>query len=409
MRILILSQRYYPEPLPKPSELAEALSQRGHSVTVITGFPHYPERRLYPGYRLSLAKREIVSGIPVVRTFVWPYHGRSAIGRVLNYVSFMCSSVLGSLRTPPCDLIYVWHPPLTVGLAAWAIARLKRAPYVYDVQDIWPESAVWSGMLTNQLIIWCLHQLERFVYDGAKHILVVSSGAKDNLQSKGVPSEKISVARHWVDESIFNQPSDSEAARVRLQYHFADRFVVMFAGNLGIVQGLEAVIRAAELLREEKNVLFVFVGDGSDKPRVVALTQQLRLTNVLFVDRQPMAAMPAILGSADALLVHLKRSRLAGVSIPTKTLAYLASGRPIIMGVHGAAADLVRRAEAGIVVAPDDPQELARAVLELYRLPLSERMRMGQNGRAFLLKEHSKESVLDEYEAILVRHSLRGN
>src|ERR1043166_8822943 len=145
MRVLILSHYYDPEPIPKPAGLARELRYRGHTVCALTGYPNYPTGKLYPGFRLGVVRRQEVDGIPVVRTFEFPHHGKRVVGRLLNYVSFMISAPLGSALIPACDVMYVWHPPLTVGLAAWVIARLRRVPFVYDVQDIWPESVVLSG------------------------------------------------------------------------------------------------------------------------------------------------------------------------------------------------------------------------------------------------------------------------
>src|SRR2546421_10374535 len=164
MRVLILSQYYSPEPVPKPAELAQALIERGHSVAVITGFPNYPAGRLYRGFRLAPMRRERIDGVPVTRTFEFPYHGTSVLGRIINYLTFMLSAPLGSLFAPRCDAIYVWHPPLTIGISAWMIARMRRVPFVYDVQDIWPETAVVSGLLQRGPLGHLLRKLGRVGY-----------------------------------------------------------------------------------------------------------------------------------------------------------------------------------------------------------------------------------------------------
>ncbi|HLG36969.1 MAG TPA: glycosyltransferase family 4 protein, partial [Nitrososphaera sp.] len=202
MRVLILSHYYDPEPIPKPSELAQELKKRGHEVFVITGLPNYPSGVLYPGFRLALIHEEQRNGIPVVRTFEFPYHSRSSLGRVLNYVSFMFSSLLGALLTPRCDVIYAWHPPLTIGVAAVLISLIKRAPFVYDVQDIWPESIVLAGWRLSPWMVRAMHWMERFVYKHAERILVVTEGAKRNLVEKGVVADKVVIASHWIDEKL---------------------------------------------------------------------------------------------------------------------------------------------------------------------------------------------------------------
>jgi len=404
LRVLILSQYYFPEPIPKPGELAAALRERGHEVSVITGLPNYPAGRLYPGARLALLKRERIDGIPVTRSFELPYHGRRAAGRILNYASFMVSSALAALATPACDVIYVWHPPLTVGVAAAAIGRIKRAPVVYDVQDIWPESAVLSGVLRDGPLVRLMSRLERLVYRLMDHILVVTPGARDNLIGKGVPAAKVSVLPHWIDESLFGAVSPGDAAAVRTKYGWGDRFVVLFAGNLGLVQGLETVVRAAERLRHDPGILWAFVGDGVDRPRLERLAAERGLGgSVQFIDRQPLSAMPGFFAAADALLVHLKRSELSNYVIPSKTNAYLATGRPILMAMEGAAADLVREANAGVIVGSEDPEALAAAALSLRAMPEADRARFGQSGRRYLLEHLSKARVLSDYEALLAR------
>jgi len=404
MRVLILSQYYKPEPVPKPAELAEALCENGHTVSVVTGFPNYPSGNLYPGFKLSAVKRELIDGVPVIRSFEFPYHGQRAIGRILNYVSFMLSAPLGALLAPACDVIYVWHPPLTIGIAAWLIARWRRAPFVYDVQDIWPEIAVLSGLLTpNSRTVRLLSWLERFVYQQADHLLVVANGARDNLIAKGVPPSKVTVMPHWVDESLFEQTDPQAREKIRAQRGWGERFVVLFAGNIGLLQGLETVVSAATQLPPRGNILIVLVGDGTDKARLQQLCTESSLHDRLqFIERQPMEQMPGFMAAADMLLVHLKRSEIARYVIPTKTLAYLAAGQPILMAMEGVAADLVKSAGAGIVVAPEDPAELAKAMQELSEMSLSERMAIGQRGQTHLRQHLSKAKVITQYEAMLL-------
>lgn len=404
MRILILSQYYTPEPIPKPVELAQALNQRGHTVSVVTGLPHYPLGKLYPGFRLSLAKREMIDGIPVVRSFEFPYHGKRAVGRILNYVSFMVSAPLASLLARPCAVIYVRHPPLTIGVAAWLIARWRHVPFVYDVQDIWPESAVVSGILKEGWLVRMISRLERFVYRQANHLLVVTEGARDNLIGKGVEPAKISVMPHWVDESLFEQTDQEMGLALRAQYGWNEHFVVLFAGNIGLVQGLETVILAAGQLQANSQTLLVLVGDGSDKERLQTLTASAGLTDrVQFIERQPMDQIPAFMAAADALLVHLKQSELSDYVIPTKTLAYLAAGKPILMAMDGAAAKLIIAAEAGVIIPPENPDALAAAICNLSVTPLAERIAMGQRGRAYLKANLAKQKVIDQYEEIFQR------
>jgi colanic acid biosynthesis glycosyl transferase WcaI len=401
MRVLILSQYYSPEPVPKPAELAQALTERGHQVAIVTGFPNYPTGKLYEGFRLAAVKRETIDGISVTRSYEFPYHGKRILGRLLNYLSFMVSAPIGSLLAPTCDVIYVWHPPLTMGVAAWLIARMRGVSFVYDVQDIWPESAVVSGLLKHGPMVNFMCWLERFVYRRADHLLVVTDGARDNLISKGIDAAKLSVMPHWIDEKLFQRRDENSCLRFREEYDWKDRFVVLFAGNLGMVQGLETVVQAANELKNNSDVLIVLVGDGTDKNRLQKLAERMSLDNIRFIERQPMERMPQFMAAADALLVHLKRSDLSHWVIPTKTLAYLAAGKPILMAMEGAAAQLLRDAEAGLVIPPEEPGALAEAMRKISAMSERDRVGMGEKGRQYLLENLSKEKMITKYEEIL--------
>lgn len=404
MRVLILSQYFWPEPIPKPIELAQALHAAGDEVTVITGFPNYPTGRLYSGHRLALVRRERINGIEVVRTFEFPYHGTSAFGRVANYVSFMLSAPLGCLFAPKPDAIYVWHPPLTVGVAAWIIGRLRSVPFIYDVQDIWPEAAVLSGLLKPGRTVRWLSRLERFVYRRADHIITVTVGARHNLICKGVAPEKVTAMPHWFDPALVANSGSADRDRARTELAWTDRFIAMFAGNLGLVQGLDTIVRAADLLRNEDRIRIVFVGDGAAREGLVALVARLGLCkHVEFIERQPIAKMGALMAAADALLVHLKWSDLSNYVIPSKTLAYLASGKPILMAMGGAASDLVRAAGAGLVVPPEDPAAIAQGIKALARLSEEARSAMGKRGRAYLEQHLAKDVVVPRYRDLLLR------
>jgi glycosyltransferase involved in cell wall biosynthesis len=404
VRVLILSQYYAPEPIPKPVELAEALRQRGHDVTVVTGIPNYPSGKLYPGYRLTPFRRDAQDGVPVIRTFEFPYHGLKFSGRLLNYASFMTSAPLAAAVVKRVDVIYVWHPPLTVGPAAWMLGRLCRAPFVYDVQDIWPDAAVAVGAIGNPRVTRALHRLERFVYRRAAHIITATAGARQNLLDKGVPADKVSVLPHWIDVSAWGNGAGAGRAEMRRALGWTDSFVTLFAGNVGVLQALDTIVHAMTHFSPGERFRAVIVGDGADLARVKELARAQGVEDRLqFLDRRPASEMPRLLAAADALVVHLKRSPLAHWSLPTKTLAYLASGRPMIVAVEGPAAELVDEARAGVAVPPEDPQALAGAIRRLAGTTDSERTQLGENGRQFVKAHLSREHVIPQYEALLSR------
>jgi len=402
VRVLVLSQYYDPEPIPKPSEVAEELAMRGHDVSVLTGLPNYPTGRLATGYRLQPYKRETIRGIPVLRVFEVPYHGGSSVGRFLNYGSFMLAAAAAAPVIPRPDVVYVWHPPLTVGVAAWAIRLIRGCPFVYDVQDIWPDEALLAGMMREGFMARALRVMEKAVYKRASHVVVATDGARSNLLAKGVPEERVSVVPNWIFGDGLVQPASADLKSARQFLAADDAFTVTFAGNTGLVQGLDTMLEAARLLLPRTDIALRVVGDGSDLPRLRKLAEQLGLTNLRFLGRLPSSKMPAILGASDALLVVLRPGTLTDLALPTKTLAYLAAGRPVLVAAGGAAEQLVRECDAGLIVRPGEPQDLALAVSQLAAMAPHEREFMGQRGRDWVSARFTRELLVDRLEALLL-------
>ncbi len=404
MKVAILTQYYPPEPIPKPHDMARGLAERGHDVVVITAFPHYPGGRLYPGTRLRLWQWETRDGIRILRLPLYPDHSRSALRRVINYGSFAASAaVLGSLLSGPLDAMCVEQPPLSVGLAAWVLGRLRRVPFVYSVNDLWPESVEATGMVNRRWALQWMSRLERFVYRRSAAVVVISPGIRENLIGKGVPPEKVHVIPHWADESLYHPVArDPGLAR---DLGMAGRFNVVFAGQLGLAQGLGVVLDAAEELSELPGIQFVLAGDGTDAARLRQVAADRRLGNVRFLGWQPAERMPTIFAVSDVLLVHLLDEPLFRITIPSKTIAYMACGRPVLMAVEGDAADLIRTTGAGVTCRAGDGKELAGAVRRLHAMSPEARERMGRAGREAFLSSYSRGILLDRYEKLLVEIS----
>ncbi len=404
MKVAILTQYYPPEPIPKPHDMARGLAERGHDVVVITAFPHYPGGRLYPGTRLRLWQWETRDGIRILRLPLYPDHSRSALRRVINYGSFAASAaVLGSLLSGPLDAMCAEQPPLSVGLAAWVLGRLRRVPFVYSVNDLWPESVEATGMVNRRWALQWMSRLERFVYRRSAAVVVISPGIRENLIGKGVPPEKVHVIPHWADESLYHPVArDPGLAR---DLGMAGRFNVVFAGQLGLAQGLGVVLDAAEELSELPGIQFVLAGDGTDAARLRQVAADRRLGNVRFLGWQPAERMPTIFAVSDVLLVHLLDEPLFRITIPSKTIAYMACGRPVLMAVEGDAADLIRTTGAGVTCRAGDGKELAGAVRRLHAMSPEARERMGRAGREAFLSSYSRGILLDRYEKLLVEIS----
>jgi glycosyltransferase involved in cell wall biosynthesis len=401
MRILVLSQYYEPDPILKPSEVAEALRARGHDVTVICGLPNYPSGKLAPGYRIRPIQRERRGGVRVFRLAEIPYHGRSIVGRLANYGSFLLSAFLFSPFLARPQVIYVWHPPLTNAIAAWWIGLIHRAPFVLDVQDIWPDEGVLAGLIHEGPLVRFFRRLERWVYARAAHILVVTEGARRDLISKGVPDNKVEVCPNWVDPLWFAVPTVDDMVRARELLQTKDRFTVTFAGNLGFAQGLTTVLQAADRLRNHREIGFRLIGTGAAEMELRSLASDLDLENVMFFGRRPPEETLALLRASDALLVHLKKGPASDLILPSKTLTYLAAGRPILMAMGGEAAELIRASGSGVSIPSEDAAALADAVLQMSLLTSGSLGAMGVNGRAYAMEHFSQETILNKLEGRL--------
>jgi glycosyltransferase involved in cell wall biosynthesis len=400
MRILILSQWFQPESFYKGIPFAKELVKLGHEVEVLTGFPNYPGGKLYDGYKIKLFQREKIDGIPVTRVPLYPSHDSNSIKRILNYTSFALSaSLLGFFLAKRPDVIYVYHPPATIGLPALFLHLLHRAPFVYDIQDLWPDTLAASGMLDNSAALWMVEKWCRFIYSQAAKIVVLSPGFREILIRRGVPGQKIEVIYNWCeDDKIQATARNEDLAR---ELGMAGRFNVVFAGTMGKAQALDAVLEAAFLLRDKlPKIQFVFVGGGIDVGRLKEKAIEQGLTNVRFLSRRPPSEIGNILNLGDVLLVHLKDDPLFRITIPSKTQAYMAAGRPILMGVKGDAAALVEKAEAGLTCTPEDPQDIADTVEKFYNMTREEIDLMGHNGKMFYERELSLRIGARRFEEI---------
>lgn len=387
MKILLITQLFQPEPNHlKGLAFAQELKRLGHSVEVLTGFPNYPGGKLYPGYRQSWRMWEELDGIPVIRVPLFPDHSSSGLRRILCYVTLALSACLPGLAlVQRPDVVHVYQGPATLALPAMLLRIIFGIPFVLDVQDIWPDSVLSSGMFRypsakRWLDAWC-----GLTYALASKIVVLSPGYRSTLMERGVPAAKLEVVYNWCAEIPNRSLSDVESKAD--SFGLRGYFNVVYAGNLGRVQALESVVRAAGLLQQSHpEIHFVFVGDGVDANFLKQISADEAISNVSFIPRQPVGQVGVILDQADALLIHLRDDPLCRIGIPQKTQAYLAAGRPVVMAVKGDACELINKAQAGIVCEPENPRSIAEAVLALYRMSEAQRCLMGQNGAAYYRK-----------------------
>lgn len=392
MRILILSQWYPPEPMRLLSDMAESLRDLGHYVEVLTGFPNWPSGKVYEGYRVRLFQREEIGGVPILRIPLFPDHSRSASRRAANLASFPAAAMLlGPVVAERPDVIHVIQPPTTCAAGA-VLSRLWGVPFTYEVQDMWPETLSATGMISSERLLSAVGRYCDWTYARAAGIRVISEGFRRNLIGKGVEPDKVRYIPNWVDVDYYRPlPRDEGLAD---ELGMSGRFNVVYAGTIGPAQGLGVVLDAAEQLAQDTRVQFVLAGDGLDLERLTRDAERRRIPNVRFLGRRPGAEMPRLYSLSDALLVHLTDDRLFRMTVPHKTLTYLACGRPVLAAVDGDVADLVRRAHAGVCCAPSNATALAAAVRTLLEMPPALRAELGANGRSVAIQEFERGKVV---------------
>ena len=313
----------------------------------------------------------------------------------------MSAGIAGSFLERP-DVVIATSPQLLVGLSGFWIAKLKGVPFVLEIRDLWPESLTAVGVGNpNSLLHRTLRKIAGFLYRQADHVVVVTPAFRDYLiKNWRVPAEKISIVQNGVETKLFS-PGDNGPLRSSLKAE--EKFVVSYIGTLGLAHGLQTVIAAAENLQNaEPNVLFLLVGEGADRERILKLAESKNLTNVRFVPQQPREKIPAYIAASDACLVLLKKSDVFKTVIPTKMLEFMSCGRPVVLGVNGQAREILEQCGGGIYVEPENPVALCEAIRNLQQQDFL-RNSMGRNGREYIVQNLSRESTAADYLEVLHR------
>ncbi|MEM9087659.1 MAG: glycosyltransferase family 4 protein [Cyanobacteria bacterium P01_F01_bin.53] len=403
MRVLLYSYNYYPEPIgiaPLMTELAEGLVERGHKVRVVTAMPNYPERKIYPGYQGKLYKREIHNGVEIDRCFVAIRPKPGLVTRAMLEGSFAILSVMKAITGWKPDVILSTSPSLPACLPVALAKAFHRCPTVLSLQDILPEAAVQTGLITNKVAIKVFEQLEKFAYASATKISVITPSFARNLGEKGVPKHKMECISNWVDTD-FVKPLPKEDNAFRRAHGLEGKFVVLYSGNIARTQGIRTIIRSALQMQNNPEVRFVIVGEAGQLEELDALRVELGVTNLTLLPFVPKAEFPEMLAAADVSLIMQKRN-VVGFNMPSKTQKIMASGRPIVASVPdtGSAAEAVMQSGGGVVVEPESPTALTNAIQALYDDP-QERELMGRKGRQFAIDHYSFGQALNAYESLL--------
>ena len=402
MRILIVTPYYTPDlgpSAPMFKLLATELLLLGHKVTVISMVPHYPSGRVLPGYNGIRIKYSSEEGVEVVRIPIPSMARENFIKRMLQFGMYQIGATLAAL-TRDFDAVIISNPFFCSLLPFFWQAVIRRKPTIYSVYDVYPEVGIKLGIFRNELIIKIITSLERFCLLHATLVQVLSSTFKPTLISMGVADSKIVEIIPWVDtELICPMPHDNAFAE---EYGLTDRFVVLYAGNIGLSQGLEHILTTAERLVNHPDIRFVFVGDGSGMQVLQSQVEQQQLVNVQFIPFQPRENLPQVLASADIQIVSLRQG-IGSASLPSKVFSSMASGRPILASVDEESETwtLIQKAEAGVWVPPEDPSKLTEAILFLKQ-DRALRERLGQNGRMWVEKNHTPLHAAEQFEKYLL-------
>lgn len=382
------------------AQLCEGLAARGHEVSVITAFPHYENFRVWDEYRGKLVERGRYAGIDVVRLYVYAPGKKSMINRLLSYVSYnTLATVTGALSRQAWDVVLCPNGSFFSGLSAWVLEKLKSAPFVYNVQDLYPDVPIRAGQLRNRYAIAALRSMENFMYRKAAHVTVITRSMRENLLAKRVPDKKVSVIANFVDTD-FIRPLPRENAFSR-EHGLSGKFVVSYAGSLGYVYDLDALLDAAVLLRNQRDILFLIVGNGVAKGDLQRRAERLDLANVRFMPFQPRECLPWLRASSD-VQVSLYKNGAANDSFSSKIYEIMASGRPLLAAAEeGSEIDhAVESAGCGMCIRPGNSERMAESVLTLYR-DAGLREHMGRQGRAYAEANHSRHVAVARYDELL--------
>ncbi|MDQ4026774.1 MAG: glycosyltransferase family 4 protein [Actinomycetota bacterium] len=400
MRLVVIPPHFEPDVAPTgdvATRIVHELGRRKHTIEVVTSFPWYRHHRIEPGYGGRLVRHEDTPWGRITRLHPFPTaNKRNLVRRAAAYASFSGLAAAHGARGGPVDGVLAMSPPLTLGLTGGAVASARRAPFVFNIQDVFPDVAVELGVITDRRIISAARRLERFCYERADAITVLSEDLRANVAAKTGRPDKIRVIPNFVDTDAV-VPTDKDNA-YRREFGLDGKTIVMYAGNVGLSQSLEIMLDAAGALSYEEDLVFVINGDGAARDELERKARDL--SNVRFVDMQPLERVAEVYSAADVHVVPLKKG-LARSSVPSKTYSILAAARPLIASVDEGSevARIVERAGAGVAVPPEDSEAFTKVLRKLLDAP-NELTRMGAAGRRFVETWASPAAVASAYETL---------
>ena len=379
-------------------ELARAYVARGNEFTVVASDLGY-----LTGQRIiaeSKSKVENIDGVRILRASTLPMLHRSFLWRVVAFSCFMMSSLWTALSAGPVDVVIGTTPPIFQTVSAWLVALIRRRPFLLEVRDLWPSFAIDMGVLKNPVLISMSRWLEHFLYTHANHLLVNSPAYVEYLQSQGVPVNKISLIANGVDPKMFDP--DAQGLTIRQKFGLVDKFVVTYAGALGVANDIPTLLRAAESVRDFRDIQFLLVGDGKERANLETLARQMNLTNIRFTGTFPKSEMRDVLAASDACVAILQDIPMFRTTYPNKVFDYMAAGRPTILAIDGVIRQVILDSHGGVFVPPGNARALADAVLRLYREP-ERAQAMGKSARAYVVEHFNRADQARDFAELMER------
>ncbi|SPF38004.1 Glycosyl transferase group 1 [Syntrophobacter sp. SbD1] len=408
MHILFLTHYFPPEvnaPASRTFENAKRWVGEGHRVTVITCAPNHPDGILYPGYKNRMRQWEEVSGIQVLRVPTYLSANSGFLKRTLNYLSYMVSATVLSSLVHKVDIVISTSPQFFCGMAGLWVSLLKGRPWMLEIRDLWPESIIAVGAIRNRHVIKALEAVEMFLYRRADQIVTVTRSFRNHVESRGIAPERISVLTNGADLSQYQPLCRENGFRTKLDLQ--GKFVASYIGTHGMAHGLDTVLAAADRLRPLENIVFLLVGGGAERERLLARRDAMGLDNVVMLPQQPKDQMPGILAASDACMVLLKKRDLFKTVIPSKIFEAMAMERPIILGVEGESKEIIEEGNCGVCIEPENEQDLAESVVRLSRDP-DLGNQLGINGARFVRERFDRDALAKRYlELILATAGVR--
>ncbi|MBU3108862.1 glycosyltransferase family 4 protein [Clostridium gasigenes] len=395
MKILVVSQYFWPEEF-RINDICKGLRDAGHEVEVLTGLPNYPSGKIYNGYSIFKKGPKEYEGIKIKRTIMVPRGKKSSIMLGLNYLSFM---VFGTIKAIPMlfkkyDRVFVFQvSPITSAVPALLVAKVKKIPSYIYIQDLWPETLYSIVSINNEKIRRVLKKVCNKIYNGFDKLLIASKGYEDILEKEGIVKDKLIYFPQWA-EDFYSNEEDIEKEN--------SDFIVTFAGNIGKAQSVDTIIKAANLAKDNKNIKWQIIGDGSEFENIKKLVGEYSLQEtVVLVGRKPASAMPKYYSLSDALIVTLKSEDILKVTLPAKVQSYMAAGKPILAAISGEGNKVIKESKGGLVTEAEDFKGLYNNTIALYNMNVNERNILGKCGKEYFCRNFTREKLLKKLQKIL--------